>query len=303
MLAEDKPKLREITPTLEAPVLTPMVPSVTQPIQGGRHSVQPVITWDKLPADFILPDDPVDNIHQPAIAAALTDSLNEAGLIAENAFTCTDYGIIATVNGKTIAKAPDWAYVANLTVPIDEVDRSYTPHLDGDVPTIVLEFLSSTDGTEYSMKPDNPMGKWYYYEQILKVPYYGIFEPMSGDFQMYILNESGHYDRLPIEESGRYWIEPMQLSIAAWKGDRHQRMGYWLRFWDAEGVMLPWASENRAIQEAEAEKARQRAEQESQRAEQESQRAEQESQRADEANQRAERLAQQLRDLGIDPEV
>ncbi len=33
------------------------------------------ITWEKLPEDFILPDDPADNIHQPPLAAALTDSL------------------------------------------------------------------------------------------------------------------------------------------------------------------------------------------------------------------------------------
>ncbi|MGV0105816.1 hypothetical protein NSTCB13_04577 [Nostoc sp. DSM 114160] len=30
------------------------------------------ITWEKLPDDYKLPDDPVDNINQPALAAALT---------------------------------------------------------------------------------------------------------------------------------------------------------------------------------------------------------------------------------------
>ncbi len=286
MLTEEKPKSREASSVLK---------SSTQ-VEAPRSQskiMRPVITWEKLPADFILPDDPVDNIHQPSIAAGLTEILHEAGLVSENTLICTDYGIIATVDGKIIAKAPDWAYVANITVPFQEVDRSYTPHLEGEVPTLVLEFLSATDGTEYSMRPENPMGKWYFYEQVLKVPYYGIFEPLSGDFQVYLLNESGRYDRLPIEESGRYWIEPMQLSIAAWKGVRHQRMAYWLRFWDAEGNILPWAAEKRAQKEAEAEYERQRADQESQRADQESQRAEQESQRAD-------RLAQRLRDLGLD---
>ncbi len=302
MITEEKPKSRETAAVLEPPVQVPA------PRSQPRIMV-PVITWEKLPADFILPDDPVDNINQPTIAAGLTDLLHEAGLVSENTLICTDYGIIATVDGKTIAKAPDWAYVANITVPFKEVDRSYTPHLEGEVPTIVLEFLSSTDGTEFSMKPANPMGKWYFYEQVLKVPYYGIFEPLSGDFQVYKLNEAGRYDRLLIEESGRYWIEPMQLSIAAWKGIRHQRMAYWLRFWDAEGNLLPWASEKRAEKEAEAERERQRADQEAeraeqatQRAEQESQRAEQESQRAEQESQRADRLAQRLRDLGLDSE-
>jgi Putative restriction endonuclease len=305
MLTEDKPKIRDTASVIES----------SAQVQAPQPKIMlPVITWEKLPADFILPDDPVDNIHQPTIAAGLTELLNEAGLVSEETLICTDYGIIATVDGKTIAKAPDWAYIAKITVPIEVVNRSYTPHLEGDVPTIVLEFLSSTDGTEFSMKPEKPMGKWYFYEQVLKVPYYGIFEPLSGDFQVYQLNESGHYDRLLIEESGRYWIEPMQLSIAAWKGVRHQRMGYWLRFWDAEGNMLPWAAEKRAQKEAEAEQERQRAdqesqradqasqqaEQESQRAEQESQRAEQESQRAEQESQRADRLAQRLKDLGLE---
>jgi hypothetical protein len=39
MLAEDKPKLREVTPTLEARVLVAMGSSVTQPIHEGCHSV------------------------------------------------------------------------------------------------------------------------------------------------------------------------------------------------------------------------------------------------------------------------
>jgi hypothetical protein len=291
MLTEDKPKTRETASVLES----------SAQVQAPQPRIMlPVITWEKLPVDFILPDDPVDNIHQPAIAAGLTELLNEAGLVSEETLICTDYGIIATVDGKTIAKAPDWAYIAKITVPIEVVDRSYTPHLEGDVPTIVLEFLSATDGTEFSVKPEKPMGKWYFYEQVLKVPYYGIFEPLSGDFQVYQLNESGHYDRLLIEESGRYWIEPMQLSIAAWKGVRHQRMGYWLRFWDAEGNMLPWAAEKRAQKEAEAAQKEAEAEQERQRADQEFQRAEQERQRAEQERQRADRLAQRLRDLGLE---
>ncbi|NJS10496.1 MAG: hypothetical protein HC789_08990, partial [Microcoleus sp. CSU_2_2] len=32
------------------------------------------ITWEKLPDDFKLPDDPVENIDQPLLAAALRES-------------------------------------------------------------------------------------------------------------------------------------------------------------------------------------------------------------------------------------
>jgi hypothetical protein len=46
----------------------------TQPV-----SKEPTVTWEALPPDFILPDDPAENIQQPALAAALTDALGAAG--------------------------------------------------------------------------------------------------------------------------------------------------------------------------------------------------------------------------------
>ena len=58
------------------------------------------ITWEKLPDDFVLDDEPVDNINQPLLAAALTESLEIAGKLPANALTTTNYGICATVNNK-----------------------------------------------------------------------------------------------------------------------------------------------------------------------------------------------------------
>ncbi|EAZ92155.1 hypothetical protein [Crocosphaera chwakensis] len=60
---------------------------------------------------FILPDDPVDKIHQSALAAALTDSLEVTGKVADNALAIAYDRICATVNGKIVVKAPDWAYL------------------------------------------------------------------------------------------------------------------------------------------------------------------------------------------------
>lgn len=57
-----------------------------------------VVSWEKLPDDFLLPDEPVDNINQPSLAAALTESLEIAGRLPENALTMTNYGICATTS-------------------------------------------------------------------------------------------------------------------------------------------------------------------------------------------------------------
>ena len=75
-----------------------------------RTKPLPPITWEKLPADFILPDDPVDNLLQPLLAAALRESLELAGLIVESMIIATNFGICATVGDKTVVKAPDWVF-------------------------------------------------------------------------------------------------------------------------------------------------------------------------------------------------
>ena len=247
------------------------------------------VKWEKLPDDFILPDDPVDNIHQPALAEALTDSLEVAGQLSDTAVTTTNYGICATVNGKIVVKAPDWAYIPHIRVPKEEIERSYTPQLQGEPPIIVMEFLSDTNGHEYSIKPTYPPGKWFFYEKILKVPHYIIFEPYSGLIEHYQLDESAGYKIQSSDDNGRYWIPQLQLYLGLWEGTREQRKGYWLRWWNEAGELLLWGSEL--------------ASEERQKAEVEKQKAEVERQKAEVERQKAERLAAQLRAAGIEPEL
>jgi Uma2 family endonuclease len=225
------------------------------------------VTWEKLPDDFELDDEPVDNINQPFLAAALTESLELAGKLPANALTPTNYGICATVNGQTVVKAPDWAYVPAIRVPREEVERSYTPNLQGETPVIVIEFISNTEGTEYSNKPTYPPGKWFFYEQILQVPHYLIFEPATGMLEPYHL-ESGRYQVQTFDQNQRYWVPEMSLFIGIWQGTRENRTGAWLRWWDEAGNLLLWGSELVAQE-----------------------------------RQRAERLAAQLRAAGIEPDV
>ncbi len=234
-----------------------------------------VVTWEKLPENVVLDDEPVDNISQPAIAAALTESLELAGRLPIQALTITNYGLCATLNGKTVVKAPDWGYVPAIRVSREEVKRSYTPQLQGDFPVVVMEFLSDTEGGEYSSKPTYPHGKWFFYEQVLRVPNYAIFEPDNGDLEMYSLNQVGQYAIQTPNSQQRYWIETMDLFLGVWQGTRENRTGYWLRWWNAENDLLLWRTEQ----------------------------VEQERQRAEQERQRAERLAAQLRAAGLEPEA
>jgi Uma2 family endonuclease len=226
------------------------------------------ITWKKLPDEYVLDNEPVENIAQPVLALALTDSLESANKLPVNALIATNYGICATVDGKIVVKAPDWAYVPSISVSREEVKRSYTPRTQGDIPTIVMEFLSDTDGSEYSIKPTYPPGKWFFYEQILQVPNYVIFDPDTGALEVYRLNDSGRYQLQQSDANNRYRIDEIGLFLGVWEGTKENRTGNWLRWWNEQGELLLWGLEL-AVRE----------------------------------RQRAERLAAQLRTAGIEPEV
>jgi Uma2 family endonuclease len=202
-----------------------------------------IITWEKLPDDFILPDEPVDNNLQPLLAAALRESLELAGLILESMLIASNFGLCATVKTQTVVKAPDWVYIPSVKpIPSGEIRRSYTPHLEGEIPTIVLEFISETEGGEYSINPHYPYGKWYFYEQILQVPVYGIFQPKTGELDVYCLVAGKYEQQLP-DENNRYWIKELNLFIGIWQGTKAEFTTNWLRWWDKSGNLLLWGSE------------------------------------------------------------
>ncbi|RZM77827.1 Uma2 family endonuclease [Leptolyngbya iicbica] len=246
------------------------------------------IQWEPLPDDYVLPDDPVENLQQPLLAAALTDALGAAGWIRPEMLIASNFGLVATVAGKTVVKAPDWLYVPQVQ-PVAEsvIRRSYTPHAEGAAVAIVMEFLSETETGEYSVRPVYPYGKLFFYQRILQVPTYVLFDPASVTLQVFRL-EGETYQATEPDAQGRFWLPEMQLFLGIWQGTRLGTTTHWLRWWDADGNLLLWSSEQ-------AEEARKQAEQAQQQAEQAQQQAEQERDRADQ-------LAAKLRDLGVDPE-
>jgi hypothetical protein len=272
-------------------VTTPPVRPIVNrqnPIDRKRPKLK--VEWVKPPADFKLDHTPVDNTTQPLLAGALQESLEITGRIQPENLVATNFGICAKVNEELTLKAPDWVYVARVNQP--GLDRkSYTPELEGDTPAIVMEFLSDTDGSEYSIRQIPPIGKWVFYEEVLQVPNYVVFEPDLGLLEVYRWQASGYALEQP-DENGRHWFTELNLFLGTWRGEKEGRSGYWLRWWDAAGNLLPWAVE---ITD-QLDEARQQAEVERQRAEAEKQRAEAE-------KQRAERLADLLKAQGIDPDA
>jgi hypothetical protein len=267
--------------------VTPIPPSRSDAIAPAPIA-HFTVKWEKLPDDFKLDHKPVDNTGQPLLAAALRESLEITGRIQPQMLIAGNFGLCATLNETLVIKAPDWLYIANVAEPQPALTRkSYTPHLEGDNASIVMEFLSDKDDEEYSVRRVPPVGKWFFYEQILKVPTYVIFEPDGGLLEVYRL-KNGRYELEQPDFNGRHWLEELQLFFGTWRGLKVDREGYWLRWWDEQEQLLPWATEKvEAVQ---------------QQVEQERQRAEEERQRAEEERQRADRLAEYLRSQGIDPD-
>jgi Uma2 family endonuclease len=233
------------------------------------------VTWEKLPDDFQLEEQPVENTGQPLIAGALREILELMGYIKPEMLIASNFGLCATVNSNLIIKAPDWVYVPSV-LPIEpgKDRKSYTPQLEGEIPSVVMEFLSETDGGEYSVKRTYPPGKWFFYEQILQVPTYVIFDPATGLLEVYRL-QAGRYELELPDAEGRHWMADMGLFLGVWRGEKEERTGYWLRWWDEEGNLLLWGVE----------------------------RLEQERLRAEQERLRADKLAQFLRSQGIDPDA
>ena len=252
------------------------------------------ISWPILPEDFILPDDPVENIDQPPLAAALKQPLIAFPDLMQDALIVSNFALCAEINERIICKAPDWMYVK----PVNswqsrQPRRSYTPNTEGAIPQVVMEFISATYGDEYSVESEENVGKWFFYEQVIQVPRYVIFRPTTGRIEVYGL-ESGRYSRQAPDEQSRYLIPGLDLFLGVWQGSHEGRTGYWLRWWDRDGNMLLW-SEERAEQE------RQRAEEERQRAEEERQRAEQAEAMLEQERLRSQALLARIREMGIDP--
>ncbi len=242
---------------------------------------RPTITWPLLPEDFILPDEPVENSDQPLIATALRQPLTAIPEYRQNALIVSNFALCAGIDERTICKAPDWMYVRPVKAwESKKSRRSYTPHTEGVIPQVVIEFLSATYGEEYSMESNENVGKWFFYEQVIQVPNYVIFRPDTGRIEVYALKDR-HYEIQLADPNGRYWIAGLDLFLGVWEGSHEDRTGYWLRWWNVAGELLLWSEEL---------------------TEKERIRAEQERQAKELALQQVELLLERLRQIGVDPE-
>jgi Uma2 family endonuclease len=136
----------------------------------------------------------------------------------------------------------------------------------GRTPNVIIEVLSDS-----TAKVDRTLKKQLY-QDVLKVYDYFWFDPESQEFCGFSL-VGGQYRAIESNPQGYLWSEQLQLFLGV-----HANR---LRFFSAEGALIPSPSEAALAEQQQKEQAQSRAEQ---------------------AQSRAERLAAKLRELNIDPD-
>ncbi len=243
----------------------------------------------------------VKNFQEHPQSIILTDSI---GPILEQLHPEGDYAIgqdcgiywRETEPPEQGAEAPDWFYVGGVPPLLNgEIRRSYVLWRELITPLIVLEFASGSGKEERDKTPLSPdrieagtkPGKFWVYERIIEVPYYGIYEIKRGKLEMYRLVQ-GEYRQLEPNQRGHYLIEPMSVELGLWQGNYQNQNQLWLRWWDKDGNLLLTGNEQVELEKVRTERERERAEVQRQRAELEKVRTQQAQQRAEQERQRAE---------------
>lgn len=82
------------------------------------------------------------------------------------------------------AEAPDWFYVGNVPPLLDgKTRRSYVLWREFIAPLVVLEFVSGDGSEERDTTPWK--GKFWIYEQVIRPPFYGIYEVNKASVEVY----------------------------------------------------------------------------------------------------------------------
>lgn len=239
---------------------------------------------ETLPTMYDLPsEDPnepglPDEYHylQPQLLSA---TFRLSGYAADQIFTAGDLNLYYDVRHPLWHKRPDWFAVVGVPRLYDQQDLrlSYVMWQEGISPSVVVELLSPGTEDEDLGRTERtgesrPPTKWQVYEQILRVPYYVVFDRYTDQLRAFEL-VAGRYQALDLPEP-RIWMPNLDVGLGLWQGEQRGITRQWLRWYNAEG-WIPTEAEQ----------------------------IEQEQRQRQQAEQRAERLAERLRSLGIDPEA
>ena len=135
----------------------------------------------------------------------------------------------------------------------------------GKFPDVLFELLSPTTAHE------DRTTKKALYEQTFQAKEYYLYDPDSEELEGWRRGVQGVFEAIVPDARGWLWSDTLQLWVGKWTGRFVETAGVWLRFFDAQGALVPTGREAEH-ERAEAEKIR--AEAEKEKAEAQQQRAE-----------------------------
>ncbi len=159
---------------------------------------------------------------------------------------------------------------------------------DGKYPNVIIELLSAS-----TAKVDRGLKKQLY-QDIFRTPDYFWFDPNGSEFQGFQL-VGGTYRALEPNESGHLWSQQLGLYLGVREGA--------LRFFTADGALVPTLEEATELALQQADEEQQKAIAAQRQADEEQQKAIAAQQQVDKERSRNAVLVAKLRELGIDPDV
>ena len=250
--------------------------------------------------------------------------------VAQNkVFVASDLNLYYDWQNSQWYKRPDWFAVVGVDrlYQGNSLRLSYVMWQEEVAPSIAIEFLSPSTRNEdlgKSKRKGKQPTKWEVYEQILRIPYYFVFDGVTNKLLAYEL-VGNRYSPLELTDS-KVWIPNLSIGLGLWQGEYRGCTRQWLRWYDAEGDWIPTEAEREriekgrermakelALQETERERMakelalqeteRERIEKELALQEKERERMEKELalQERDQAQQKIEELLERLREAGINP--
>jgi Uma2 family endonuclease len=231
----------------------------------------PAIPANNLPTMYDLPSEDPEEMGLPDKFHDLQPHLlSETCLLAaEEFFIGIDLNLYYDAKHTGWYKRPDWFLVLGTSDSAiqSELRLSYLIWQEHLAPFLMMELLSpGTEAEDLGQTlrvVGKPPTKWQVYEQVLRVPYYAVFDRYSNQFRMFCLQGTKYVEQI-ISGQG-FWFDDLQLGLGVWNGIYEGVEGQWLRWYDAAGNWVP-SKQERILK----------------------------------AEQRADLLAAKLRELGID---
>ena len=236
-----------------------MAPEALEAVRGKKTitMTKPLPDMYDLPSEY--PEEPgLPDSYHFLQGILLTETLDEAH------FSATDLNVYFDKDNTGRHKRPDWFMALGIEKHYKrDLRRSYVVWQEAANPFLIVELISdSTIGEDLGIKKSKPgklPNKWEAYEHYLKVPYYVVYDYIDANLTVYQFRGGKlRFQKRPLEEVAHF--PEINLTLKVWFGTFRGERTYWLRWFKADGTMVP-THEETVIAER-AEKERERAEKE-----------------------------------------